>query len=590
MEKEELKIKIAEILGVSASEKDLAFEMMLKDLSNLLNFDEAINIPTIGVFSLKKEPLLREERNSKIGASAKRNLIFVPEENALDTSSKAMYLTFNLDNSNEDYLEFDENVFSIGVGKPIVTVDGIQNANPLSENSEKMIATLEEKVQSLVANTERISNYNIWNEITASENETIADDIDSELIENDEDLKKLVSENVENIAAEPNQTDAELNIEDLEDDLVIEESESIVNENDDNITLPDDDEGNASEDYVIEETASEETTSEENVVEETAGEESDTTDIDDSGEESESEEDIDWDWGDELKEELEADAETDIDISPEESEAADEEENDTGNSDIFDRLENDEEDLSDKDSKKIDEDKEEQSEEEDNKSGTVEFTPEDFEEADVKKEKSSKLLSKLKFGKTLWMLIGAFVFIGIIGVYFLFFTGAEEHVETNQTVLPDTLIYKKLKPTESISDISNKDKNQNNSAEKSAEKVSGDKQKEHDNLETVKAETKTNTEKSLKFKNSENLYQIFPDEKQIRNLIFLQNGVYSVQVSSRKDKNKAEQYAKKLRNVGYNAFIVKTYLTKLKSTWYRVRIGFFKTINEAVQFKTENKF
>ena len=86
------------------------------------------------------------------------------------------------------------------------------------------------------------------------------------------------------------------------------------------------------------------------------------------------------------------------------------------------------------------------------------------------------------------------------------------------------------------------------------------------------------------------LYRKFPGEKQISNLIFQHNGEYSFQISSWNNRLKAEAETRRLQNIGYNAFIVESYLSALKSTWYRVRIGFFKSEQEAIQYKMNNTF
>jgi len=53
---------------------------------------------------------------------------------------------------------------------------------------------------------------------------------------------------------------------------------------------------------------------------------------------------------------------------------------------------------------------------------------------------------------------------------------------------------------------------------------------------------------------------------------------YSFQVSSWKNKSKAENEMRRLKNKGYNAFITDGYVKG--STWYRVRIGYFDTLEE----------
>ena len=587
MNKEALKKKIAEILGVSESEKDLAFEMMLKKLSEILNYDEAINIPDIGLFSLKKEPLLREERSEKTGLSSKRNLIFLPDKRDTAESSKSMYLSFNLDNTNQDYLEFDENVFSISVDKPVVSANGIKSGNASNENSEKMLATLEEKVQKLVSNTEKIPDYDIWNEFASKESITEKEAEDQTDISQDEDLKKLVSEKVGNEIIKENKPE-ESEIESQNDNVVDETKDinsdvELENENIEETETEVDSESLKNAEETVEETVEVPLaeTIEESNVEKAESDESDSAEDDKNRDDSE---EINWDWGDELKEELEAD------VSPNaEEDLATEKTEEDKSSELFDQVDNEKEEeenietdaVKDESAESVPDDTAEDTENESDATQTVMYTPEDFEAEEAKKVEKENGKKKFEISKTLWSLIGAFVLIGIVGIYFLFFTG-DETPEANKNVVPDTLIHKKLKPIENNIKLDNEGK----AKESSEENIL---QKETQNKSGVKKEKVTNV-KPAADNQFGSLYRTFPDEKQIRNLIFYQNGNYSVQVSSRRNKIKAEQYVKKLRNVGYNAFIVKTYLSKLKSTWYRVRVGFFKSEKEAMDFRMKNKF
>ena len=71
--------------------------------------------------------------------------------------------------------------------------------------------------------------------------------------------------------------------------------------------------------------------------------------------------------------------------------------------------------------------------------------------------------------------------------------------------------------------------------------------------------------------------------------IYLFDGKYSVQVSSWRKKSQAQKEAKRMQSKGYEVFIVKAYLKKLGSTWYRVRIGGFANLEEAKKFERNKK-
>ena len=65
---------------------------------------------------------------------------------------------------------------------------------------------------------------------------------------------------------------------------------------------------------------------------------------------------------------------------------------------------------------------------------------------------------------------------------------------------------------------------------------------------------------------------------------------YCVQVSSWKNKNKAEEEAKKLRAKKENVFIMPFTNSENGKTWYRVRIGFFKTVEETERYLSKFKY
>lgn len=63
--------------------------------------------------------------------------------------------------------------------------------------------------------------------------------------------------------------------------------------------------------------------------------------------------------------------------------------------------------------------------------------------------------------------------------------------------------------------------------------------------------------------------------------IFTDGKLYCFQVSSWKNLSKAEREVNNLINKGFNAFIVRVNLGGKKGVWYRVRIGYFNSLDEA---------
>lgn len=119
-----------------------------------------------------------------------------------------------------------------------------------------------------------------------------------------------------------------------------------------------------------------------------------------------------------------------------------------------------------------------------------------------------------------------------------------------------------------------------------------------DNLAKKRAEAlKTLTAKKTDDKkNSEEIIKkgtVFnkttPTETNPKETIFQDGGKYSFQVSSWKRKSKAESEVSKLKSQGHNAFVVEAFVNKQRGTWYRVRIGYFNSVEEAEAYQTKLK-
>ena len=71
-------------------------------------------------------------------------------------------------------------------------------------------------------------------------------------------------------------------------------------------------------------------------------------------------------------------------------------------------------------------------------------------------------------------------------------------------------------------------------------------------------------------------------ERNVGNMIFTDGNLYCYQVSSWRQRIKAEQEVNRLTALGANAFITEvTDIRGLRGTWYRVRIGYFNSLQEA---------
>ncbi|GAB4301428.1 MAG: hypothetical protein Kow0098_29550 [Ignavibacteriaceae bacterium] len=74
-------------------------------------------------------------------------------------------------------------------------------------------------------------------------------------------------------------------------------------------------------------------------------------------------------------------------------------------------------------------------------------------------------------------------------------------------------------------------------------------------------------------------------ERNVGDMIFTDGYLYCYQVSSWRTRGKAEYEMRELQAQGYNAFIVEANLPELDGTWYRVRVGYFDSLEEARQSK-----
>ena len=157
MNKDTLESKISQILEVSDPEKKLAFSLFKEKLSQTLSVGEAIKINDLGVFQLKEQLDHSEKKDSKQKSSSLA-LIFSPHEE--EPSADTLFLTLELDHLKNDETEFNENVFQVGLGKPLITDldQNIKGKENILSNSE----IIENKISGLIDNSEKLTNFDLW--------------------------------------------------------------------------------------------------------------------------------------------------------------------------------------------------------------------------------------------------------------------------------------------------------------------------------------------------------------------------------------------------------------------------------------------
>jgi len=171
----DLQKKVTDVLGVSISQKELSFEIFIENVSEVLAEGITLKVPRIGFFQQKSD-----SKGNDIS-----QLIFSPLPEDFTHEMHNLYLTIEVLPKVKTKLEFDATVFSIGVGKPLLplTIDEL----PDTETSYAMLRkSIEERVKELIAESDQIPNFNIWDDYYKSledyETEKLGD-IQSQLAE-----------------------------------------------------------------------------------------------------------------------------------------------------------------------------------------------------------------------------------------------------------------------------------------------------------------------------------------------------------------------------------------------------------------------
>lgn len=133
------------------------------------------------------------------------------------------------------------------------------------------------------------------------------------------------------------------------------------------------------------------------------------------------------------------------------------------------------------------------------------------------------------------------------------------------------------KPQTVVKDTSTADKRETLTEKFIDKKLSEEKETvPADRLKENKPTTKTTTEAYADYS--------LATEKNLQGTIFTDGTKYCFQVSSWKIKSKAEYEVERLKKLGHNAFIAEVYIANRGGTWYRVRIGYFDSLEETENY------
>lgn len=623
MDKNSLRKLISGKLGVSSSKKEFAFEVFLQKIGNALEVNETMKIPGIGFFQIKQEPLLKDERKISRGGKklTKRTMFFSPFGEQESPDSSSLFLSFDVDIPQKDFTEFDENIFSIGIQKPIAPIfDEDENLSSLQKS-------MEARIDEIISTSEKVNDFDFFeNYINQISEEKPADDEEANTEMSDEEIQKLFGKPSKKIEEEINETEPlkipEINFDEPEDEIVDKEeivetekpAASEVNPFDalDDINLVEE-EIKEEVKNDIEETIKEEIPEIE--IEAPSTEEKTKTakkkempsfesifendndlinavlplpDSPDSklDAEIEDEEDsVEWDWGDELNAEFQEDPE-DERILPSPGEGEDE--IDDG---LTDEEKNDYDNLTDN----LDDDINEEEHADEPDLALAKKLSETYEQEKQKpeeKEESKKVVKKTalksydwknqSYGKGFWILLGTFVLFTVFGLYYLLFWGGEKQkVPAAKTILDADTTSAKVDTSQQIIAKVDTSKNVDTAVVQKTETI------KEPVKETVKEPIKV-AAVEIPPAEEKTLYRKFTNEVRINNRIYSDGKRFMVQVSSFKSKGRAESDASRFQNMGHDAFIVEANLPQLGGIWYRVRIGYFNSQKDAENFIAKN--
>jgi len=634
MTKSELQTKVAEVLGVSVSEKELAYDIFISRIADLLTPDLTIKIPGLGFFQLKKTQ--SDEISSEI--------IFSTLDEVVDGELKHIFLSLELPEEKKSELttkkdEISDDIFSIGVGKPYLPL-----SDKLEDNAEAsyifLRKSIEERVNELISEAEHLPNFNLMEEysrILEEQKDVSAQQKLSELTSDLEFEKSIPIENEDFIANDIAKTllDIEKSDEKINDDnespseltptelledykpkenLDLEKQEEIEDKKEDETKEIEIELGKHRKDNdadrlnIIEDESW--IRSEINIEDKNSGTEQEDKFEREKKEESylglkkKIPEKIEWNWGDELREELESynkdfeyrtELEEDFDFYENKSSIKNEKVDDILkttkplSSKLFEELEKTIKKEIEETTKELiysenqySRKKYEFVEADENQFDRKEFSRThtyDDERKYISQEYGYKNENKT-FGKTFLILFFSFVVIAGMIIYLL---------------LPN----KKLETKNTISNEEPKlDTSQNREqviASLPQEQTVIPEESDFPRVPVLpsvkKSEQKLEEPKEEIIKPSdETLYRNILNDTRVNRTIYFDGKTYNVQVSSWRNKLKAEQEVKRLRREGYDAFVLIANLPEKGGLWYRVRIGSFKSLEEAKEFSSKNNF
>ena len=560
MEKEALIRKVVEAIGAKDSKSKIVFNTFIRKLSVYLGNDEAIKLEGIGTFQLKKEPISRLERgHSDHPRIEKMKIFYSPIVDEIPDDSDKLFLSFDVETESEDPTEFNEDVFDLGLDKPLIPLDKTVDEIVDEIDREEIDSLTDEKLNQLIEDGEKLDGFELFDKLMG---EPSAD----QTTDNDKDDKIEIVEQLIEDGDEDNNINAD---EDLQDDLLNDEIES--EEVEDPFAKLED---------LLEREESKENMDENDAEEVTDGldESDDLTEMESetweiSPEENDEgeiifEEEAEHPESEDESEDITAAIEKDT-LEKEFDKIEESEIDDNKPRDPFDELEDylgkDESNEDIKDEEKEDEQVNDDEVNEEDKT-EVEADKEDI----IRKYNDAKFNYSQKHRKTerrplIWVVAAAaMVVIYLMIVYF--------PQDEQQAVIPPSKVLGTEAPITSTED-----------GEKKSDESNIIKDKE------VKTSKPIDVVKKSTIPKQTGLYRDIPQDKRVTDRIYYNGKYYTVQVSSWRTVKIAEREVNRYRNLGFDAFIYQVFIKSKGGTWNRVRIGYFNSKDEAEEFIQSNK-
>ena len=156
MNKAEIIRKISKEAGVPDTEAKKSFEIFLKHASELLQPGESLKIPEIGLFQLRVGQIEnRTTRQSGDKFLYSDLIVFINEEDTDDKGEKE--IIFNVPSGVEEEYQPVDSYFSLSIGKPVIPLKGVTESEFfIPPSGTELRNLLESKIERLIEEAEKI--------------------------------------------------------------------------------------------------------------------------------------------------------------------------------------------------------------------------------------------------------------------------------------------------------------------------------------------------------------------------------------------------------------------------------------------------